>query len=108
MGDQKDVMKTGTTTIGLVCNDGLVLAADRRATVGNFLANKDMDKVYQIADNMVITVAGSVSDVQLLLKLIKAEIRLNQFRIDRAMYVKEVANLLSGMVYSNIRKYSAI
>ncbi len=101
-------MKTGTTTVALKCKDGVVLAADKRATAGHLIANKKVDKIFQIADSMAITTAGTVSDVQLLLKLIKAEIQLKKLRTYRNVSAKEAANLLSGMVYANIRKMSMI
>lgn len=106
--DMKEVLKHGTTTVGLVCKDGLVLAADRRATAGYFIADKRAEKLVRITDKMVITTAGSVSDAQLLVKLIRAELTLKKLRTDREPNVKETANLLSGMIYSNIRKFSLI
>jgi len=102
------IMKTGTTTVGLVCKDGVVLGADKRATAGNFIVNKRTEKIHQIAKDMFVTMAGTVSDAQLLTKLIKAEISLKEVRTGRPITVKESANLLAGMVYSNIRKMSLI
>jgi proteasome beta subunit len=103
-----ETLKTGTTTVGIVCSDGVVLAADKRATSGYFVADKRADKVYRITDSIAITTAGGVSDIQLLVKLIKAEIKLKTLRAKREPNVKETANLLAGLVYSNIRKFSAI
>lgn len=101
-------LKTGTTTAGLVCKDGIVLGADMRATAGHFIANKNFEKVIPISDKMAVTVAGTVSDVQLLVKLIKAELRLKDIRTSRESSVKEAANLMASMVYNNIRKFSVI
>ncbi len=106
--DERDIMKTGTTTVGLVCKDGLILAADKRATAGEMIINKRVKKIYKITDKMAVTLAGTVSDVQLLIKLIKAELSLKDMRTERKSTVKEAANLLAGMVYSNIRKFSMI
>lgn len=100
-------LKKGTTTVGIVCKDGIVLAADKRATAG-FVVNKKAQKVFQIADNMAITMAGLVSDAQLLTKLIKAELKLKDIQTNRKSTVKEAANLLGGMLYSNLRKPSMI
>lgn len=101
-------LKTGTTTLALLCKEGIVLAADKRVTAGNMIANKEFDKIYPVEDYMAITTAGTVSDVQLLLKLLKAELRLKRLRTNKNVAVSEAANLLSGMVYSNIRKMSMI
>ncbi|MBI4439086.1 proteasome subunit beta [Candidatus Woesearchaeota archaeon] len=100
--------KKGTTTVGMMCKDGIVLAADKRATVGYLVADKKSQKIFKINERMAITMAGTVSDAQLLYKLIKAELKLKQLRTERDPNVKESANLLAGMIYSNIRKFSII
>jgi proteasome beta subunit len=105
---EDDVLKTGTTTVGLVCKDCVVLAADKRATAGNFIANKKVEKVVPINERMALTTSGVVSDIQLLIKLLKAELKLKSIRVDREPTVKEAANLLANIVYNNIRKLSMI
>ena len=100
-----ETLKTGTTTVGIVCKDCVILAADKRATAGNLIAMKKTVKVHQIAPRIAVTTAGSVSDIQLLLKLIKAEVKLKDIRSGRDSTVKEVANMMASMVYSNIRQY---
>ncbi|MBW2992024.1 proteasome subunit beta [Candidatus Woesearchaeota archaeon] len=101
-------IKKGTTTLGIVCKDGIVLAADRRATAGGMVVGKKTEKIQLINGNMAVTLAGTVSDAQLLTKLIKAELKLKEIRTGRKPTVKEAANLLGGMVYENIRRMSLI
>lgn len=101
-------LKTGTTTVGLLCKDGIVLAADKRATAGYFIASKKVDKVLKITDNIAVTIAGTVSDIQLVTKLIRAELKLKELKTGKIGTVKEAVNLLSGIVYNNIRKFSVI
>ncbi len=105
---ESDVLNTGTTTVGLMCKDCVVLAADKRATAGNFIASKNVDKVIPIDRRMALTTSGVVSDIQLLVKLVKAELKLKSIRTDREPGVKEAANLLTTIIYNNIRKFSAI
>jgi proteasome beta subunit len=100
--------KTGTTTIGIVCKDGIVLAADKRATSGYLVSYKKFDKIINITNSIAVTVAGTVSDVQLLTKYLKAELKLKDIRTGRETTVKEAASLLANFVYSNIRKLSLI
>src|SRR3989338_43885 len=100
--------KHGTTTIGLMCKDGIVLASEKRATAGTFVADKKSEKIFKITDNLLITTAGTVSDAQLLTKLIRAELKLKEVRTDRDSTAKEAANLLASLIYGNIRKYSII
>lgn len=103
-----EVLKTGTTTLGLVCKDVILLATDKRATAGDMIVQKNAQKLHRLADNIAVTIAGSVSDVQVLIKLIRAELKLKEVRIGRRATVKEAANLLSNYVYSNIRSFSII
>jgi len=99
---------TGTTTIGIVCKDGIILAADKRASAGYFVAKRDEKKIHNITDHMAITTAGMVSDAQLVTKLIQAELRLKRMRTKETPSVKEAANLLAGILYQNIRKMSMV
>tara|TARA_Y100000310_G_C20698091_1_gene827164 strand:- start:4127 stop:4768 length:642 start_codon:yes stop_codon:yes gene_type:complete len=106
--EQKNILKTGTTTVGIVCKDGIVLAADKRATAGHLIASKRAKKVEEITDNIAVTMAGTVSDAQLLIRLVQAESRLKSMRTGQEPFVKETANLMARMVYNNIRKMSMI
>src|SRR2546427_551462 len=55
-------LETGTTTLGLACKDGTVLAADRRATAGTMIAHKHTPQGYKIDDNLRPTTAGLLED----------------------------------------------
>ncbi|HHI04097.1 MAG TPA: proteasome subunit beta [Candidatus Woesearchaeota archaeon] len=105
---ENEIMKTGTTTVAIVAKDCIVLAADKRATAGNFIAGKKVDKILPVAEKMALTTAGSVSDIQLLVKLIKAELSLRKLKNGRPNRVKEATNLVSGLVYNNIRRFTMI
>lgn len=99
-------LKTGTTTVGIACKDGIVLAADKRATAGSMIVDKRAEKVHIISDDFAVTIAGSVSEAQLLIKLIRAELKLKEVRTYKRPSAKEAANLLGGLLYSNLRKMS--
>ncbi len=101
-------VKKGTTTVGIVCKDGIILAADRRATAGTLIVDKKAQKIYTINDRVVVTIAGTVSDAQLLIKLLSAETRLKAIRTERDPNLKEIANMLAGLLYSNLRRFSLI
>ncbi|UZE93902.1 MAG: proteasome subunit beta [Candidatus Pacearchaeota archaeon] len=107
---KKSILKTGTTTIGIVCKEGIVLCADKRATLGEglFIGHKRVDKILPITDSISVTTAGSVSDIQLLVKLTKAELRLKKLRTRIEPNVKETSSLFGMLVYENIRKFSPI
>ena len=106
--DEESVKKTGTTTVGLNCGDGLVLCADKRVTAGYLIANKKFQKIMQLSDNIITTVAGTVSDVQLLVRLMRAEIKLKEIHTSRTILVREAVSLLANLVFNNIRRFSII
>ncbi len=97
-------MKTGTTTLAIKGKDYVVLAADKRATAGSMIINKKVQKVFKILDNLGLTVAGNYSDIQLLMKYIKAELKLKEIRTSKRVNVKEAVNLLATLVYTNLRQ----
>lgn len=101
-------ISTGTTTLGIVCKDGIVMAADKRATMGHYVAKRNVDKVIPINDSMAVTIAGTVSDAQLFLKLIKAETRLNKLKLNRNNTAKEVANLIGNLTYQYLRSRGSV
>ncbi len=105
---EEKLLKTGTTTIGIVCKDGIVLAADKRASAGYLIAHRKQEKIQKISDDMAVTQAGLVSDAQLLTKVIKAQLRLEELKRKRKPSVKEAANLLAGLLYQNIRQMSMV
>lgn len=93
--------KTGTTTVGIVCGDGTVFAADKRATMGYFIANRDVPKIFQVDDTLGVTVAGSVGDAQALVRLIKAEIELYKMTKGASMTINAAATLLANVLFGN-------
>ncbi len=103
---EKELMKTGTTTLAILCKDGVVIAADRRMTSGYMIAHKKFTKIIPMNEDMALTIAGMVSDAQLLTKIIKAQIKLDTIRRNKKPTVKEAANLIGSLAYNNIRKYS--
>lgn len=84
------------------------MGADRRITAGNYIMAKDYQKISPIAKNMVLTVSGVVSDVQLVSKYIRSEMKLKTIRSGRDATLKEAANLLSAWCYSMLRSSYAI
>ncbi|MBD3397939.1 archaeal proteasome endopeptidase complex subunit beta [Candidatus Micrarchaeota archaeon] len=92
------VKKTGTTTVGLVCKDAVVLASDKRATMGYYIASKDVLKIAQINDTIAMTIAGGVGDAQSLIRWMKAEIKLYELKNGRKMSVEAASTLLANIL----------
>jgi len=92
-------LKTGTTTIGIVNKDGVVLASEHRATMGNIIAHKEVQKVFRIDENIGLTTAGLVGDAQLLARYVKAEVELYRLKRGTKMTVKAASTLLSNILH---------
>ena len=99
---QQEAMK-GTTTVGLIFDGGVILATEKRATMGLMIASKKAKKVYQIADRIGMTTAGGVGDAQQLARIITVECNLYQIRRSRPITVSSASNLLS--TYLNQNRY---
>ncbi len=93
-----EAKKTGTTTVGIVCKDGVILASDRRATMGYYIASKDIDKIYPISDTIAMTIAGSVGDAQTLIRWMKAELKMYELRNNKKPTVEAAATLLANIL----------
>lgn len=90
----------GTTTVGMVCRDGVVLAADSRATMGYLVASKQARKVYKITDNIGATVAGGVADTQDLINILHAEAGYYSLREGAPMDVRAAAKLAANVLHA--------
>jgi len=95
---EPQAIETGTTTIGLVCREGVVLAADRRATAGTMIAHKRTKKVFRIDDNLGLTTAGLVGDLQQLARYITAEAELYKLKRGTRMPVEAAATLTANIL----------
>ena len=102
------VLKTGTTILGIVCKDGVVMASDRQSTAGTIVMNKNSEKTKQVNDYLLISGCGVVSDIQRVAKILPAELKLKELRSKTRPSVKQSASLLANLSYSGIRQPSMI
>lgn len=105
---KNSILKSGTTIVGVVCKDGVVMGADRQSTAGNIVIGKNIQKAIQINDYLVISATGYVADIEMQKKIIAAELRLKHLKSKKRPSVKEAANLLGMMSYRNIRQMSMV
>ena len=105
---KKNILKTGTTILGIVCKDGVVMASDRQITAGNLVIGKDYAKTIQINNYLLISFTGMVSDAQRVPKLLSAELKLKELRSKSRPTIKQAASLLANISYSGIRQPSTI
>ena len=95
------IVTSGTTTIGLACKDGVVVASERRATGGNFIASKTAVKVFKLDNNLGCTMAGYVGDAQTVIRYLTAEISLYRLRRGSQMSVRSASTLLANLFNGN-------
>ncbi len=100
MSKEYGILK-GTTTVGVVCKDGVILGTDTRATMGNFVASKHAKKVYQITDNLAMTIAGGVAVAQRVVEILKVNASLYDLEKNRRMPVSSAARLVQSILFSN-------
>ncbi len=101
--DTEKVTKTGTTTLGIVCKDAVIIATETRATMGHLIAHKETKKLYKIDEHLALATAGLVGDLQVLSRYLTAEANLYRLKRDMKMPVKSAATLMSNIM--NQRKF---
>ena len=98
MDTPPNVVKTGTSTIGITFAGGVVVGADHRATMGHFIANKNVQKLFRIGKNLALTTAGLVGHAQSLSRTLSAEISLFELRRQQPMTVKGAATMTANIL----------
>ena len=91
----------GTTTIGVVCKDGVILASDTRVTMGFYVAHKAGKKVYKIDDHIGMTIAGTVADAQKVVDILIANAQLYKINLNRPIPISSAARLVANLLFSN-------
>ena len=91
----------GTTTVGLVCSDGTVLATDTRVTAGGFIAHKRGKKLLRIDDNIAMTISGGVADAMNVVDTLKYYTNLYRIERGRQMPVRTAAQVVSNVLFSS-------
>ena len=101
---KNSILKTGTTILGIVCKDGVVMASDRKSTAGNIVMNKDSQKIRIINEYLAFAGTGMVADIQRVVKIAAAELRLKELHSKSRPSVRNGAGLITNIVYNSIRQ----
>lgn len=92
----------GTTTIGIACSNGVVLATDTRAIAGTyFIAHKKVRKIIKIDEHLALTIAGGVADAQNVVDVLKYYTNLYRLERKKPMPVKSAARLVSNVFFQS-------
>jgi len=93
----------GATTVGIVCKDGVILAAERRVSYGYFVMSKTGKKVFKIADKIGAACAGIVADMQILTRQVTANLNIYTFEREQNVTVRSAAKLMGNVLFE--RRY---
>jgi proteasome beta subunit len=96
----------GATTVGVVCQDGVILAAEKRVTYGYFIASKGGKKVFKITDQICVACAGLVGDMQILAREVEAQANLFSMDVGRPISVRSAAKLMANILFN--RRYAPL
>jgi len=101
-GNAGDLAPHGTTIVAISYADGVIMAGDRRATMGNLIASRDIEKVHAADAYSVIGIAGTAGFGIELMKLFQVELE-HYEKIEGAMLSLDgKANRLATMVRNNL------
>jgi len=90
----------GTTTVGLVAVDGVVISSDKRASSYTFVASKTARKTIKIDEHSVVTISGLVADGQFLVNNLRAFSNIYRIEHGREMPLLAKAKYLSLLMRS--------
>jgi len=90
----------GATTVGVVFNDGVILASEKRVSYGYLIVSKGGKKVFKITDKIGAACAGLVSDMQILSREMEAYVNLFTLDTGRPISVRSTAKLMSNLLFN--------
>ena len=79
--DEKELAKalqTGTTTVGIIVKDGVVIGTESQASAGMLVASKQAQKLFEINRYTAATIAGGVADCQYVVNQLRALSRIKE------------------------------
>lgn len=95
-----DQIKKGTTTCALTCNDGVVLAADTRASAGFFIADRHVMKIQKVDNHLGMTIAGGVADAQNLVDTMRYNSNIYRLSRREPIPVASAARVCSNILFN--------
>ena len=105
---EPNIVKTGTTTIGIIYKDGVIVATESQATAGTFVASTRAQKLFKVNNMSAATMSGSVADCQYVINNIQALSNIREIETGKTPSIKYIANLVRNIVYSGRGYYLAL
>ncbi|MEI6372408.1 MAG: proteasome subunit beta [Actinomycetes bacterium] len=92
----------GTTIVAVTFPHGMVMAGDRRATMGNMIASRDIEKVYPADEHTCVGIAGTAGIAVELVRLFQVELEHYEKIEGAQLSIEGKANRLSSMIRGNL------
>ncbi|KAI3728359.1 hypothetical protein L6452_16993 [Arctium lappa] len=92
-------LKTGTTIVGLIFENGVILGADTRATEGPIVADKNCEKIHYMAPNIYCCGAGTAADTEAVTDNISSQLKLHRYHTGRESRVVTALTLLKSHLF---------
>jgi proteasome beta subunit len=93
----------GASVVGISYNEGVILAADKRISFGNFVVNKNIKKTFTVTDHVGAACAGMVADMQVLVRQVEALAKIRKLETRREVAPNSIAKLMSVIMFE--RRY---
>jgi len=94
------IIRSSTTTVGIIVKDGVVVGTESQATAGYTVATKTAQKLFQINDYTCATISGGVADCQYVVNQLKALSRLKQVEEDKVPDPQYIASMTRNILFS--------
>ncbi|MGC9071724.1 MAG: archaeal proteasome endopeptidase complex subunit beta [Acidilobus sp.] len=91
----------GTTTVGLITKDFVILAADKRATAGFLIASRSVKKIVKLTNYAAMTISGLVADAQSLADMVREEARYYEMETGKKLSIFGMATMLANVLSSS-------
>ncbi len=93
-------IQSGTTTVGIITKDGVVMGTESQATAGYTVASKQAKKLFEINNYTAATISGGVADCQYIVNQLRALSRLKEVEEERVPEPKYVASICRNILFS--------
>lgn len=97
---QPSYRKTGTTIVGLIFKDGVILGADTRATEGPIVCDKNCEKIHYMAPNIYCCGAGTAADTEAVTDMVSSQLQLHRYHTGRESRVVTALTLLKKHLFN--------
>ena len=101
-GDLIKNLPHATTIVAVTCEHGVVMAGDRRATAGNMISKRDVEKVFRADEYSAIAIAGTLATSLELVRLFGVELEHYEKMEGRSLSLDGKANRLGKMIRDNL------